>query len=213
MEVLDLGRRGYKEVWDLQREIQKKRVLGQVEDTLILVEHNPVITLGKNGDPENLLIPPEELKRRGIDFFRIERGGDITFHGPGQLVGYPIFEIRSGFAGIKPFIRAIEDVVIRTLKRFGIDGDRGDHPGLWVKERKILSIGIAVKRWVSFHGFALNVNNDPADFTIINPCGHTGMAVTSIKYLLGGEVDIGLVKGEIIKHFRSIYEKAGVAQD
>lgn len=213
MQVLDLGRRNFKEVWDLQHEIHKMRVAGEIEDTLILVEHDPVVTIGKNGNIRNLLIAPEVLRERGIDFFRIERGGDVTFHGPGQLVGYPIFEIKSGFAGIRPFIKAIEDVIIRVLDRLEISANRGSHPGLWVDDKKILSIGIAVRRWISFHGFALNVNNDPSDFSVINPCGHAGMLMTSIKETLKRPVDLDLIKGIIIKGFENVYAQAPLAQD
>lgn len=213
MQIIDLGHKDYKSAWGFQLEVHKRRIEAEVEDTLILVEHDPVITIGKNGDMKNLLVPPPELKKRGIEFYRIERGGDITYHGPGQLVGYPIFEIKMGFAGIRPFISSIEEVIIKTLKGFGILAKRGVHPGLWVLNKKILSIGVAVKRWVSFHGFALNVNNDAGDFVIINPCGHAGMVMTSIKEILGHEIDLGLVKGEIIKNFGSIYEETKVAQD
>ncbi|HID32858.1 MAG TPA: lipoyl(octanoyl) transferase LipB [bacterium (Candidatus Stahlbacteria)] len=201
MEVLDLGRQNYEEVLDLQQNIHLKRVNGEIEDTLILVEHDPVVTMGRSGRIENLLISFTELKRRGIEFFRIERGGDVTYHGPGQLVGYPIFEIKNGFAGIKPFIRTIETVIIKMLKQFGIEAERGPHPGLWTRGKKILSIGIAVKRWVSFHGFALNVNNAPEDFAIINPCGYPGMGMTSIKVELGREVLMEEVKRVLVQEF------------
>ncbi|RKX71569.1 lipoyl(octanoyl) transferase [candidate division WOR-3 bacterium] len=203
MEVIDLGRRGYKEVWELQLQVHKDRVAGRAGDTLILVEHDPVVTIGRSGSIKNLLIPEAELKKRGIELYRIERGGDITYHGPGQLVGYPIFEIKRGFAGIRPFIRMIERVIGKVLADFGIEAEPGPHPGLWVEDRKILSIGIAVRSWVSFHGFALNVNNRAQDFAIINPCGHAGMVMTSMQEVLGRMLDWEAVKSGVISHFQA----------
>jgi lipoate-protein ligase B len=206
--ILDLGQKGYKEVWDLQKRIHKKRIENEIDDSLLLVEHRPVITLGKSGNEKNLLIQLNSLKEKEIEFYQIERGGDITFHGFGQIVGYPIFNIKKGLIGIKPFITKIEDVIISTLAEFGIKGlKKKKMTGVWTNAGKICSIGIAVKKWVSFHGFALNVNTDLKYFDIIIPCGLKNIKMTSMQKILNKEVSINAVK-KIIKHnFAKFFNK------
>jgi lipoate-protein ligase B len=202
LRILDLGLRDYKEVWSLQKELHSKRVINNIPDTLILVEHNPVITLGKSGRQENIKIPLKLLKEKGIEFYHIERGGDVTFHGPGQLVGYPIFNIKMGLAGIKPFIEKIEEIIIATLNEFGITANKREKMiGVWVGDKKICSIGIAVKQWVSFHGFALNVNNDLGYFDLINPCGFKDIKMTSMQEILKNPVDMEGLKEVVINKF------------
>lgn len=208
MNVLDLGRKSYKEVWDIQKDIHQKRVNNEIPDTLILVEHDPVVTLGKSGNKGNIKIPIQLLEEKGIDFFQIERGGDVTFHGPGQIVGYPIFNIKQGLAGIKPFIEKLEDVIIETLKDFDIGAQKREKMiGVWVEEKKICSIGIAVKRWVSFHGFALNVNTDLRYFDLINPCGFKDVKMTSMQEILKRQIGMEEVKIAIITTFIRIFKK------
>ncbi|MEO0205184.1 MAG: lipoyl(octanoyl) transferase LipB [candidate division WOR-3 bacterium] len=208
MNVLDLGRKSYKEVWDIQKDIHQKRVNNEIPDTLILVEHDPVVTLGKSGNKGNIKIPIQLLEEKGIDFFQIERGGDVTFHGPGQIVGYPIFNIKQGLAGIKPFIEKLEDVIIETLKDFDIGAQKREKMiGVWVEEKKICSIGIAVKRWVSFHGFALNVNTDLRYFDLINPCGFKDVKMTSMQEILKRQIGMEEVKIAIIRTFIRIFQK------
>ncbi len=207
LRVLDLGLRNYKEVWDFQRILHKKRVENEVPDTLILVEHNPVVTIGRSGKDENIKVSLQFLKEKGIDLHHVERGGDVTFHGPGQLVGYPIFNIKKGLAGIKSFIEKIEDTIIATLKAFEISaGKREKMIGVWVGERKICSIGIAVKNWVSFHGFALNVNNDLGYFDLINPCGFKDIRMISMKEILKCEVKMEDVKKIVIGNFVELFK-------
>jgi lipoate-protein ligase B len=202
LRIIDLGRRGYQETWDLQKSLHQQRVDGQIPDTLILVEHDPVMTMGKSGHDKNLLIPVKLLNEKGIQFFNIERGGDITYHGPGQVVGYPIFNIRQGLTGIKPFIERIEDAIIMVLGDFGIKAAKRDKLiGVWTSQGKVCSIGVAVKRWVSFHGFALNVNTDLQYFNYINPCGLPGVKMTSIQEILGRELGLDQVKDRIRVHF------------
>jgi len=208
LNILDLGYKDYKEVWELQKTIHQKRVENGIVNTLILVEHNPVITMGKSGKENNLLIPLGLLEKRGIAYYHIERGGDVTYHGPGQIVGYPIFNIRDGLAGIKPFIEKIEDVIILSLKEFGIIGEKREKfIGIWTKQGKVCSIGIAVKRWVSFHGFALNVNTDLSYFDLIVPCGLKEVKLTSMAEILGREVPMNSVKTSITKNFGIVFEK------
>jgi lipoate-protein ligase B len=200
--LLDLGRMGYRAAWDLQKVIHQKRVEDKIPDTLILVEHDPVVTMGKSGKENNLLLPVKLLKDKGVEFFNIERGGDVTYHGPGQLVGYPIFNVRKGLAGIKPFIGRIEEAIVLTLKNFGITAYKKEKLiGVWTDAGKICSIGVAVQRWVSFHGFALNVNTDLNFFNYIVPCGLAGVKMTSMKEILNNEVGLDEVKNLVRLRF------------
>ena len=208
LNILDLGQKDYKEVWDLQKVIHKKRMENKIADTFILVEHNPVITMGKSGREKNLLIPFKFLENKGIAYYQIERGGDVTYHGPGQLVGYPIFNIKEGLIGIKPFIEKIEDVIISTLAEFDIKGEKKEKMiGVWSQKGKICSIGIAVQRWVSYHGFAFNVNTDLKYFDYIVPCGLKDVAMTSIQEILKKEISMDEVKKIIIKNFGILFNK------
>ena len=208
MLILDLGRKDYKEVWDLQKKIHERRVEEKIPDTMILVEHNPVITMGRAGKQSNVLWPLDLLKERGVQYYEIERGGDVTYHGPGQLIGYPIFNVRDGFAGIKPFINAIEKAIIAMLADFAITGMKNEKMiGVWTEEGKICSIGIAVRRWVSFHGFALNVNTDLGYFDLIVPCGLKNVEMTSMQQILGKEVSLDGVRKSIIMNFGRIFSQ------
>ncbi|MBN2621255.1 lipoyl(octanoyl) transferase LipB [candidate division WOR-3 bacterium] len=208
VNVIDLGIRDYKEVWDLQRILHQKRVDKALEDTLLLVEHDHVFTMGKSGKQENLLVPRPVLEEKGAAYYEIERGGDITYHGPGQLVGYPIMNIKQGLAGIRPYIEHLEDVIIRTLHDFGIEGMVRDKMiGVWTNRGKICSIGVAVKRWVSFHGFALNVNTDLSYFDLIHPCGMPRVVMTSMQRELKKQVSFEDVKRSVVEHFGTIFER------
>lgn len=204
--VVDLGQKDYKEVWDIQKIIHEKRVQEKLCNTLLLVEHNPVITMGKSGKTLNLLLSPKVLEQKGIAYYEIERGGDVTYHGPGQLVGYPIFNVKKGLAGIRPFVNKMEDAIIQTLAIFGISGEKREKMiGVWAKEKKICSIGIAVKRWVCFHGFALNVNTNLDDFNLIVPCGLKNVTMTSMQEILQKQVDFDKVKQNIIDSFGLVF--------
>ena len=208
MQVLDLGTRGYKEVWDLQKEIHQHRIENRIANTLLLVEHDPVITMGKSGKQSNVLFPVDFLREKGVQYYEIERGGDVTYHGPGQLVGYPIFNVRDGLAGIKPFIKGIEEAIISTLLDFGIKGYRKEKMiGVWTDKGKVCSIGVAVKRWVSFHGFALNVNTDLSYFDLIVPCGLKNIEMTSMQQILGQEVPMGEVKTSTVRNFGRVFKQ------
>jgi len=185
--VHDLGRREYGEVLELQRSLCRRRLAGEIEhDLLLLVEHEPVITLGRGTRPASLPLLPSALERRGIAVFEVERGGDVTFHGPGQLVGYPIVDLRRHREDLHWYLRQLEAGLIAGLASIGIEA--GPNPGLtgvWTGGRKIASIGIHVKQWVTFHGFALNVTTDLSYFDLIVPCGIRDVVMTSVGRELG----------------------------
>ena len=182
LRIDDLGRRPYAEVLELQRDLRRRRIGGELgEDVLLLVEHPPVITLGRGTRSSSLPIAPAELERRGVEVFEVERGGDVTFHGPGQLVGYPILDLGGHRQDLHWYLRSLEDALIQALGGLGIEAGR--NPGLtgvWTAGRKIASIGIHVKQWVTLHGFALNVTTDLDPFDLIVPCGIRQVVMTSV---------------------------------
>ena len=180
--VQNIGRKSYKAVWDLQIKMQKQRIRGEIEDTLILVEHDPVYTLGKNADKDHLLQSRDE----SVDVFNIERGGDITFHGPGQLVGYPILDLSNYKKSVSWYMRTLEQVLIETLIEFKIIAQQNDGlTGVWVGDEKIAALGVRISRWVTMHGFALNVNPDLSFYDGIIPCGIFDHGVTSMEQYWG----------------------------
>jgi lipoyl(octanoyl) transferase len=185
--IQDLGRRGYGEVLELQRALCRQRIAGEIdEDILLLVEHDPVVTLGRGTRAESLPLPRPELERRGVEVFEVERGGDVTFHGPGQLVGYPVLDLRHHREDLHWYLRRLEAGLIGGLGRLGVAA--APNPGLtgvWTRGRKIASIGIHVKQWVTFHGFALNVSTDLSYFDLIVPCGIRDVIMTSVAIELG----------------------------
>jgi lipoate-protein ligase B len=182
LRVVDLGRRRYADVLELQRDLCRKRVAGEItDDLLLLVEHNPVVTLGRGTRSSSLILPPSELEARGYQVFEVERGGDVTYHGPGQLVGYPILDLNTHRPDLHWYLRELEGTLITAMGALEIPAER--RPGLtgvWTRGRKIASIGIHVKQWVTFHGFALNVVNDLASFGLIVPCGIENVEMTSV---------------------------------
>lgn len=202
----DCGRIAYAEAWALQHKLfdeilQAKAERRPTESYLLLCEHNPVFTLGKHGDEDNMLMSEEYLKAQGFDWFRVERGGDVTYHGPGQITGYPILDLETFGIGLRAYIEMLEDVVIELIATLGIKGERkAGATGVWIdshdpaKARKICAIGVRSSRYVTMHGFALNVNNDLAPFSLINPCGFKEGKVTSIAQEVGAEVDFTVIK-------------------
>lgn len=192
--VADLGPRPYGEVLELQRTLCRRRMAGeQPEDLLLLVEHEPVVTLGRGTRPSSLRLAPENLSAQGVTLVEVERGGDATFHGPGQLVGYPVLDLREHRADLHWYLRQLEGVLIAALAELGVPAER--NPGLtgvWTRGRKIASIGIHVKQWVTFHGFALNVTTDLRGFDAIVPCGIDGVVMTSVAAELGRTDPSGL---------------------
>jgi lipoyl(octanoyl) transferase len=186
-----LGRIGYQAAWDRQHELVAARATGTASDTLLLLEHDPVLTLGRHADPAHILAPPDLLAERGIAVIGVERGGEVTYHGPGQLVAYPIVKLADSGLLLRPFVRALEGAMADVAASFGVTADRRDgFPGCWVDPagplpRKLGALGLRVERGVTYHGIALNITTDLADFGLIDPCGMTGLAVTSIARELG----------------------------
>ena len=202
--VQNIGRKSYKAVWDLQKEMQQQRIKGDIEDTLILVEHGPVYTLGKNANEDHLL----QSRDQSVDVFNIERGGDITFHGPGQLVGYPILDLSNYKKSVSWYMRTLEQVLIDTLIEFKIIAQRNDGlTGVWVGDEKIAALGVRISRWVTMHGFALNVNPDLSFYDGIIPCGIFDHGVTSMEQLLGETQNNDNVKNMVIEKFNKYFIK------
>lgn len=198
-EVRKLGRLSYQEALDVQLDCFETVSLGG-PDVLLFVEHDPVLTLGANFHEKNLKLPREEYAARGIELVRTDRGGDVTYHGPGQLVIYPIFNLAHRGKDLHRWLRDLEELVIRAVSFFGIEGRRfPPHTGVWVEDKKLAAIGIKVKRWVSIHGIAMNVNNELAPFDLIIPCGIEGYGVTSLSQCVGREVSLDEVTEVVMK--------------
>ena len=232
--IQDLGLKDYKETWDYQEELFQEvidiKIKNRREDAgldtpnhFLFVEHPHVYTLGKSGDHANLLVDEAELAKRGATFYKINRGGDITYHGPGQIVGYPILDLENFFTDIHKYLRLLEEMVILTLEEYGLQGERSEgETGVWLDvgtpfARKICAMGVRASRWVTMHGFALNVNTDLGYFDLMIPCGIRGKAVTSLSAELGNsDIPMGEVKQKLLKHFGNLFhaqfskEEAGV---
>ena len=204
--VLRLGRLDYHDAWALQRQLVAQRGAGEIRDTLVLLEHPPVITLGRSGTPDHLLGSETELQDRGVEFVETDRGGDITFHGPGQIVGYAIVDLAARDRDLHRYLRDLESVLILALAEFGIRAGRADGlTGVWVGDAKVAAIGIRVSRWITHHGFALNVDTDLSYFDLIVPCGISDRRVTSMQALLGGRVDRVAVEAALGRAFESVF--------
>ena len=200
LRAVDLGLAGYGETLELQRRLREARLEGQASDVLLLVEHAPTVTLGRRAEPGELLISPEELANRGFQVHRIERGGKATYHGPGQLVGYPIVSLRDLKLSVPAFVRGLEGALIAYLGELCLDAERrDDYPGVWVRGRKIAAVGVHLKRWVSIHGFALNLDPDLGHFETIIPCGIDGAEVTSVARELGWAPEMGTAKAAVVR--------------
>ncbi|OIQ28718.1 MAG: lipoyl(octanoyl) transferase [Bacteroidetes bacterium MedPE-SWsnd-G2] len=224
IDFKDLGLKDYKETWDLQEALFKETLDVKISNRrenktdlttnhLLFVEHPHVYTLGKSGDMSNLLLNESQLKDKGASFYKINRGGDITYHGPGQVVGYPILDLDNFFTDIHKYLRLLEETIILTLADYGIQSERSPgETGVWLGvgtpfARKICAMGVRASRWVTMHGFALNVNADLGYFDNIIPCGIRGKAVTSLNVELGVEkIDEAQVKQKILKHFLDLFE-------
>jgi lipoyl(octanoyl) transferase len=224
IQFQDLGLKDYKETWDLQEEIFKKTLAIKVRNRrenaglstpnhFLFVSHAHVYTLGKSGDLSNLLLNEEQLKTKGANFYKINRGGDITYHGPGQIVGYPILDLENFFTDIHKYLRLLEETIILTLADYGLKASRSQgETGVWLDvgtpfARKICALGVRASRWVTMHGFALNVNNDLGYFDHIIPCGIRGKSVTSLRVeLKRDQVDENEVKEKLLKHFLNLFE-------
>lgn len=212
----------YKKVWDYQEDLMQKKVKEKsntsfdgesTPDYLILLEHHPVITLGKNGNENNMLLAMAELPSKGIEYFHINRGGDITYHGPGQITGYPVLDLDHFKTDLGWYVFGLEEMMIRTLAEYGLPAERSKgETGVWLdvgnvfKARKIGAIGVKCSRWVTIHGFAFNVNTDLNYFNFIVPCGIKNKQVTSLEKELGHKVDINEVKQKLVHHFEEYFD-------
>lgn len=220
----DLGRKDYKETWDYQEQLFKETLDLKIKNRregakletpnhFLFVEHPHVFTLGKSGDMTNLLVNEEELANKAAKFYKINRGGDITYHGPGQIVGYPILDLDNFFTDIHKYLRLLEEMVILTLSEYGLKAERSEgETGVWLDvgtpfARKICAMGVRASRWVTMHGFALNVNSDLGYFDLMIPCGIKDKAVTSLNVELGKkDVDMEGLKQKLLRHFEVLFE-------
>jgi len=221
--LIDLGLKDYKETWEYQEELfqsiidvkidnRRNDLKNETPNYFLFVEHPHVYTLGKSGDMSNLLLNEEQLTQKGATFYKINRGGDITYHGPGQLVGYPILDLDNFFTDIHKYLRFLEEVIIKTLAEYGIKSERSEgETGVWLDvgtpfARKICALGVRTSRWVTMHGFALNVNANLGYFDNIIPCGIKGKAVTSMEAELGKQIPLEEVKAKILTNFKELFE-------
>lgn len=217
MKYTDLGTMAYADAWAYQQQlfdeaIKRKETDEAAVNTLLLVEHPHTITMGKHAHETNLLFNEEYMNQQGVSLFHIDRGGDVTYHGPGQVVGYPIFDLESYGIGLRVYINRVEEAIIRLLALYGIEASRLDGAaGVWLdidnpsRTRKIAAIGVRCSRFVTMHGFALNVNTDMSYFNLINPCGFVDKGVTSMKLELGREINLEDVRMQIVKIFRELF--------
>jgi lipoyl(octanoyl) transferase len=205
--AVNIGRTHYAEAWELQRAVFSARQQNTIGDVILLTEHDHVYTLGKAADENHLLAKNEELSKKGVEVFWIDRGGDITYHGPGQIVGYPILNLNDHYNDIHRYLRELEEVIIRTLADYSIAGNReSEFTGVWVHDEKIAALGVKVSKWVTMHGFAFNVNTDLSYFDRIIPCGIFHKGVTSLQELLKKEFDLHDVHHNLLKHFSHIFK-------
>ena len=206
LAVRDLGTVAYGEAYALQRKAVKRVQERTGGETLYLLEHPHVITKGRNATNDSVIVSSQLLTSRGVTLVETDRGGDVTYHGPGQLVGYPILKLEDGRRDIRRFVHDLEEVLIRTVGEFGIVGSRHpEHRGVWVEGRKLASVGIRIARWVTSHGFALNVSTDLSYFSLIHPCGIQGCEMTSIAKETGQSPDMAVVKELFVGHFCDVY--------
>lgn len=213
LHIRYLGRLPYHQAWELQKTLVDQRLAGDIPDTLLLLEHDPVITLGRSGKRDSLLVDGDELSRRGIELVHSDRGGDITWHGPGQIIGYAILDLRDGHRDVRRFVQGLEQTVIDTCAEHGLTAERLDGaPGVWLRDaprgdRKVAAIGARFTRWITHHGFALNVNPNLEGFRLIVPCGLHGKDVTSLEAELGHKVPMGAVMERLAHHFARVFER------
>jgi lipoyl(octanoyl) transferase len=206
--VRRLGRVPYREGLEVQAHLVAERQAGRLADTLLLLEHDPVFTLGRNARPENMLFPADALRARGFEVFETGRGGDVTYHGPGQVVGYPILELPLDRRDVHRYVRDLEEVMIRTCADYEVRAERvAGLTGVWVGKEKVGAIGVRIARWVTSHGFALNVAPDLAPFDLIVPCGIRGRGVTSLERLLGSGPVLATAMDRVAQHFAEVFSR------
>jgi len=214
LNLIDLRRTKYEEIWRLQKKIVALKQAGEMGDVLLFTEHEPVITMGRAASFDNLLCSPNELKRKGVEIHEIERGGDVTFHGPGQIVIYPIINLNGHGRDLHKYLRDLEKAIIDALDKFGIDsGTKEGLTGVWANDSKLASIGVAVSRWITYHGAALNVNTDLDYFKLINPCGITEYPVGSMASITGDKIDMNEARDELASSFAAVFNYEIVSID
>jgi len=207
LNYIDLGLIDYKKAWDLQKEFFVLRYKKLIPDLLLLLEHPHTYTLGRTADTAHLIGSKEYLSENKISVYDIDRGGDITYHGPGQIVGYPIIDLNDWYKDTHKYLRGLEEVIIKTCAEYGITGERDpEHTGVWVGNRKIAAIGIKVSRWITMHGFAFNINSDLSYFGGIIPCGISDKGVTSMLEETGQETNISEVKSKLVRNFKEFFQ-------
>ena len=202
LNIIDLGLTRYQNAWDLQKRLVQERADGAIPDTLLVTEHEPVLTMGRGTDRGNLLVSEEALRERGVDLHAIERGGDITFHGPGQAVLYPVVDLRERGRDVRQYLRDLEQFVIAALFDLGLKASVKDGlTGIWVDNQKVGAIGVAVSKWITYHGVAINLNTDLDYFRLINPCGITAYPVGSVSQLIKRELKPAHFNDLLVHHF------------
>lgn len=204
--IIDLGLTDYEKCYRTQKEMAARRRLGEIEDTLILAEHNNVFTVGRMGARKNLLVHTDYLRERGVKVLNVDRGGDITFHGPGQLLIYPIIELKDKWRDLHKYMRSLEDVAIKFLERYSLEpGRMPGLTGVWVSGKKVVSIGIGVTNWVTYHGLSINIKPDLGFFDMIYPCGLRGVKMASLESLTGKDISMEEAKIDILSDFEKVF--------
>lgn len=206
LSFIDLHRQSYHPVWEFQRRLQRQRIAGEIPDTLIFVEHNPVYTIGKSGTDLHIIASEKFLAEEGIEVIQVDRGGDVTYHGPGQLVGYPIFDLHQHKQSVSFYMRQLEEVFIDALTHWGLQGSRTDgYTGVWIGDEKITALGVRISHWVTMHGFAFNVNTNLDHYGGIIPCGIFHRGVTSLEKQLDRPLDMEEVKAVVLSSFQKVF--------
>lgn len=209
-----LGRIAYAEVLALQQSLHDSRKRNEISDTLLLLEHPHVITLGRAANRANVLVDEQTRTEKQIELFETGRGGDVTYHGPGQLIGYPIISLAPDAQDVRRYVRNIQEVLVRTARNFGVEAEPrgGEHVGVWVGDDKLAAIGIRLSRWVTMHGFAFNITTDLEYFKLIVPCGIQDHGVTSLEKILGTKIEIETVAEAAVRHFGEVFERQMVKE-
>jgi lipoyl(octanoyl) transferase len=202
-----LGTVDYAAAHRLQKQLQAKRIAGEVPDTVLLLEHPPVLTMGRSAKEQHIIAQPDALEAQGISVHEVGRGGDVTYHGPGQLVAYPIIDLKPDRRDVRKYMWSLEEAMIRTCKEFGLSATRiGGLNGAWIGDRKVGAVGVRISRWVTMHGLALNANSDLSHYELIVPCGIQDKAVTSISAELGRTIGVPDVADPLARHFAELYD-------
>lgn len=204
--LIDLGLIDFEECYRIQKDLVRKRRAGEIEDSVLFAEHNEVFTMGRTGSDDSLLVPPEALWKYGLKVLRIDRGGDVTFHGPGQLVVYPVIDLKRSGMDLHQHLRGLEELAIRFLKDYSVEAQRvPEKTGAWVQGRKIASVGVGASGWVTYHGLSININCDLRYFSMINPCGMKNVRMTSLEMIKGSPLEMSGVRKNVANHLKDIF--------